>query len=100
MKIMDSIDIPNKQPHSKSDTFEFHCSARNQPRLGYKPIVLHMNPVAVDVRKVVISEKVVTEVDWVSLDRKYDFQMVLTAKQLVRQNVKPYTSFIKWVSIW
>jgi hypothetical protein len=97
---MDLIEIPNKQFLSKTAIYEFHCSARNQPHVPYKPIVLHMNQGVVDVRKVVICEKVVTEVDWTSLDRKYDFQMALTTKQLVRRDVKPYTTFIKSVSIW
>ncbi|KAI8059080.1 uncharacterized protein B0P05DRAFT_559014 [Gilbertella persicaria] len=85
--------------YSKTAFFEFHCSARNQPMLPYKPIVLHMNQGVIDVHKVVISEKKVAEVNWVSLDRKYDFQLNLTTKELVRPDVKPYTSFIKWVSI-
>ncbi|CAO0792670.1 unnamed protein product [Mucor circinelloides] len=86
--------------HSKTAIYEFHCSARNSPSLPYKPIVLHMNQGIIDVRKVVLGEQTVAEVDWVSLDRRYDFQLALTAKHLARCDVKPYTTFNKWVSVW
>ncbi|KAL9556029.1 hypothetical protein MBANPS3_002087 [Mucor bainieri] len=84
---------------SKTAIYEFHCQARNSPVLPYKPIVLHMNQGVIDVRKVVLSEKTVAEVDWVSLDRRYDFKLALTAKHLSRCDVKPYTTFNKWVSV-
>ncbi|KAI8647907.1 hypothetical protein BD408DRAFT_3527 [Parasitella parasitica] len=84
---------------SKTAIYEFHCSARNSPSLPYKPIVIHMNQGVIDVRKVVLSEQTVAEVDWVSLDRRYDFKLALNAKQLARCDVKPYTTFIKWVSV-
>lgn len=86
--------------HSKTAIYEFHCSARNSPSLPYKPIVLHMNQGIIDVRKVVLGEQTVAEMDWVSLDRRYDFQLALTAKHLSRCDVKPYTTFNKWVSVW
>lgn len=85
--------------HSKTAIYEFHGSARNSPSLPYKPMVLHMNQGIIDVRKVVLHEQTITEVDWVSLDRRYDFKLALTAKHLVRCDVKPYTTFIKWVSV-
>ncbi|CEP10217.1 hypothetical protein [Parasitella parasitica] len=84
---------------SKTAIYEFHCLARNSPSLPYKPTVIHMNQGVIDVRKVVLSEQTVAEVDWVSLDRRYDFKLALTAKQLARCDVKPYTTFIKWISV-
>ncbi|KAF7729867.1 hypothetical protein EC973_003601 [Apophysomyces ossiformis] len=83
----------------RTSFFEIHAQARNQPMLPYKPVILYMNEGIVDLQKVVLKKDVVTEIDWVSLDRKYDFQMSLTAKELGRIDVKPYTSFIKKVSI-
>ncbi|KAI8987167.1 hypothetical protein BDB01DRAFT_784848 [Pilobolus umbonatus] len=86
-------------PFNKTSTYEFHCNARNSPNIPYKPVVVHMNQGAVDVKKVVITEHNVAEIDWVTLDRKYDFQLTLSTKQLIRCDVKPYNTFIKWVSI-
>ncbi|GAN07661.1 hypothetical protein MAM1_0170c07163 [Mucor ambiguus] len=91
--------IKDANCHCKTAIYEFHCSARNSPSLPYKPIVLHMNQGVIDVRKVVLSEQTVAEVDWVSLDRRYDFKLALTAKHLTRCDVKPYTTFNKWVSV-
>lgn len=85
---------------SKTAIYEFHCLARNSPSLPYTPTVIHMNQGVIDVRKVVINDQTVAEVDWVSLDRRYDFQLALTATQLTRCDVKPYTSFNKRVSVW
>ncbi|OAD02261.1 hypothetical protein MUCCIDRAFT_156489 [Mucor lusitanicus CBS 277.49] len=58
-----------------------------------------MNQGVIDVRKVVLKEQTIAEVDWVSLDRRYDFKLALTAKHLARCDVKPYTTFNKWVSV-
>ncbi|KAI9482926.1 MAG: hypothetical protein EXX96DRAFT_556162 [Benjaminiella poitrasii] len=86
-------------PYNKTSIYEFHCAARNQPKIPYKPVILYMNEGVINIRKVAINEKKVTEVDWVSLDRKYDFQFSLTTKQLIRSDVKPFTTFNKWISI-
>ncbi|KAI7903918.1 uncharacterized protein BX663DRAFT_349153 [Cokeromyces recurvatus] len=86
-------------PYNKTSIYEFHCAARNQPNGRYKPVILYMNEGILDIRKVAINEKKVTEINWVSLDRKYDFQLSLTTKQLIRSDVKPFTTFNKWISI-
>ncbi|KAG0172139.1 hypothetical protein DFQ28_004291 [Apophysomyces sp. BC1034] len=89
--------LPN--PFGKSSSFEIHAQARNQPIVPYKPVILHMNEGYVDLKKVVLKRNIVTEIDWVSLDRKFDFQMLLTTEELGRIDVKPFTTFIKKVSI-
>ncbi|ORY94101.1 hypothetical protein BCR43DRAFT_495868 [Syncephalastrum racemosum] len=86
-------------PHSKSAFFEIHADARNQPALPYKPVIMHLNQGVVEVDKVISQTKQVTEIDWTSLDRKFDFQMSLTAHELQRPDVRPYTTFVKKVSI-
>ncbi|KAI8886986.1 hypothetical protein K501DRAFT_52311 [Backusella circina FSU 941] len=98
----DMVDaITDKLPkrYSGTSTYEFHCLARNMPQVDYKETVLYMNEGAMELFKVTISERRLTEVDWVSLDRNMDFQMTLTTKELVRPDAKPYTTFIKWVSV-
>lgn len=114
-------------PHSKTAYFEVHAHARNQPALPYKPVIMHLNQGVVEVDKVISQTKQVTEIDWISLDRyvsvkylslslcvciyscmlfltwrvrKFDFQMSLTAHELQRPDVRPYTTFVKKVSIW
>ena len=88
------------KPYRKNAIYEFHCSARNSPQLPYKKNIIHMNQGVIDVRKVVWKERTAAEVNWVSLDRKFDFQFSVATKTLLRQQVKPYTTFIKKVSIW
>jgi hypothetical protein len=80
--------------YNKTLIYEFHCLARNQPTVSYTPTVIHMKQGVIDVRKVALKEKRVVEVDWVSLDRKFDFQLSLETKTLTRCDVKPYTTFI------
>jgi hypothetical protein len=86
--------------YNKTAIFEFHCSGQNQPTIPYKPLVLHLNQGIVNVKKVLPRESTVVEVDWINLDRKFDFQLSLTTKELLRCDVKPFTSFNKKVSIW
>ncbi|KAI9261213.1 hypothetical protein EDC94DRAFT_659738 [Helicostylum pulchrum] len=87
------------QPYKRIAIYEFCCSARNQPALPYRDVVVHMNQGIIDVRKVVLREKKTTAINWVSLDRKFDFQISISTKVLARCDVKPYTTFIKKISI-
>lgn len=97
---MSSENIFPYKPYKEIAIYEFHCSARNQSSLPYRDVVVHMNQGIVDVRKVVLREKKTTAINWVSLDRKFDFQISISTKVLTRCNVKPYTTFIKKISIW
>ena len=72
----------------------------------------------VEFKKVITRKTKVAEIDWVSLDRydneidafllhqlrweyrKFDFQMSLMTHELGRANVKPYTTFLKKISVW
>lgn len=85
--------------HGISAYFEIHANARNQPILPYKPVVLYMSQQAVDFKKIVVATNKITEVNWVSLDRKFDFQMNLQTEELTRMDVKPYSTFLKKISI-
>ncbi|KAG1147930.1 hypothetical protein G6F37_003587 [Rhizopus arrhizus] len=85
--------------HGISAYFEIHANARNQPLLPYKPVVLYMSQQAVDFKKIVVATNKITEINWVSLDRKFDFQMNLETEALTRMDVKPYSTFLKKVSI-
>ncbi|KAI7877805.1 hypothetical protein K492DRAFT_238925 [Lichtheimia hyalospora FSU 10163] len=87
------------KPYSRTANFEIHVKARNQPTLPYKPVVLIMNQDIVEFKKVITRKTKVAEIDWVSLDRKFDFQMSLTTHELGRTNVKPYTTFLKKISV-
>ncbi|KAI8376071.1 uncharacterized protein BYT42DRAFT_373527 [Radiomyces spectabilis] len=86
-------------PFSKIAYFEIHANARNQPALPYKPVIMYMNQGHVELQKVVMRKDTITEIDWISLDRKLDFQVSLTTQELGRTDVKPYTTFIKKVSV-
>ncbi|KAI7884485.1 uncharacterized protein EV154DRAFT_427967 [Mucor mucedo] len=99
LECMTSENILPSPAYNKTSTYEFHCLARNQPIVPFRPVVIHMNEGVINVKKVVLREKVVSKVDWVSLDRKYDFELSLSTKVLARTDVKPYSTFIKRVSI-
>ncbi|KAI8383987.1 hypothetical protein BD560DRAFT_322390 [Blakeslea trispora] len=86
-------------PYSRSSHFEIYAQARNQPMLPYQPVVMYMQQGVVEIKKVVTATNKVVEIDWVSLNRKFDFQMVLQTEQTTRHDVKPYSTFIKKVSV-
>ncbi|KAI8138549.1 hypothetical protein BJV82DRAFT_630303 [Fennellomyces sp. T-0311] len=87
------------KPFNHTGCFEIHAQARNQPTLEYKPVIMIMNQGIVELRKVITRKTKVTEIDWVSLDRKFDFQMSLSCQELGRVDVRPYSTFIKKVSV-
>ncbi|KAI8064995.1 hypothetical protein BDF21DRAFT_427569 [Thamnidium elegans] len=87
------------RPYNKTSIYEFYCSARNQKSLPHRDVVIHMNHKTIVVRKVVLREKKTTAINWVSLDRKFDFQLSISTRVLTRRDVKPYTTFIKKISI-
>ncbi|KAL0095246.1 hypothetical protein F4703DRAFT_1823302 [Phycomyces blakesleeanus] len=78
--------------------FEIHADVRNQPMLPYKRVVMYMTQGVVQLDKVVTRNNPVTEINWISLDRIFDFQMSLKTQEVVRSDVKPYTTFIKRVA--
>ncbi|GAA5800274.1 hypothetical protein HPULCUR_005700 [Helicostylum pulchrum] len=86
-------------PYSRSAYFEMYADARNQPTVEYDPVVMYMSQGVVELKKVVTNTTKVTEIDWVSLDRKFDFQLLLKTEQTTRTDVKPYTTFIKKVAV-
>ncbi|OBZ82371.1 hypothetical protein A0J61_09580 [Choanephora cucurbitarum] len=86
-------------PYSRSAYFEIHAQARNQPVLPYQPVVMYMQQGVVEIKKVVTATNKVVEIDWVSLNRKFDFQLLLQTEQTARHDVKPYSTFIKKVSV-
>ncbi|KAG1473924.1 hypothetical protein G6F56_000663 [Rhizopus delemar] len=97
--MMDEICCILPMPLKRKSFYEFHCSARNQRREDYKNVVMHMKEGIIQVTKVVYSEKTVTEIDWASLGRKLDFQMSLKVRELIRTDVKPFTTFANNMTI-
>ncbi|KAI8343643.1 hypothetical protein BC941DRAFT_344089 [Chlamydoabsidia padenii] len=97
--VMDAIFKTFPENYNKTACYEIHAMARNQPSLDYQPIIMTVNPGAVGLQKVILRQDRVTEIDWVSLDRKFDFQMYLNAEVLGRTDVKPYSTFLKKLSI-
>lgn len=86
-------------PYSRSAYFEMYADARNQPSVEYDPVVMYMSQGVVELKKVVTNTTKVTEIDWVSLERKFDFQFLLKTEQTTRTDVKPYSTFIKKVAM-
>lgn len=74
---------------------EFYCLSRNQKRIPYQPIIIQMKDAIIEAHKVIYSQKVVTEIDWMCLDRKLDFQLSLKVQDHIRRDVKPIKTFVK-----
>lgn len=87
------------EPYGNSANYEIYANARNQPMTPYQPVVMHMSQGVVELKKVVTNSTKIVEVDWVSLDRKFDFQMLLKTEETTRMDVKPYNTFIKKVAV-
>lgn len=63
------------KPYTQVAYFEIHAQARNQPALPYKPVIMTMGQTVVELQKVILGQKKVTEIDWVSLDRSLSLIM-------------------------
>ncbi|CAO3643924.1 unnamed protein product [Mucor hiemalis] len=87
------------EPYGYSANYEIYANARNQPMVPYQPVVMHMSQGVVELKKVVTKTTKIVEVDWVSLDRKFDFQMLLKTEETTRMDVKPFNTFIKKVAV-
>jgi hypothetical protein len=88
------------EAYSKSGSFEIYANARNQPSMPYQKVVIHMSETVVEWKKIVTKASKVTEIDWVSLDRKFDFQLLLKTEELAeRTDVKPYNTFLRKVAV-
>ncbi|KAL9556054.1 hypothetical protein PS6_002548 [Mucor atramentarius] len=86
--------------HSRRVSFEIYANARNQPSMPYQPVVMYMkNQGVVELTKVVTTTNKVTEIEWVSLDRKFDFQFLLQTEEKTRMDVKPFNTFINRVAV-
>ncbi|CEJ01988.1 hypothetical protein RMCBS344292_16007 [Rhizopus microsporus] len=79
--------------------YEFYCNSRNQKRMSYQPIIIQMKDAIIEAQKVIHSQKVVTEIDWMCLDRKLDFQLSLKVQDHIRRDVKPIKTFVKKVAM-
>ncbi|ORE02646.1 hypothetical protein BCV72DRAFT_252354 [Rhizopus microsporus var. microsporus] len=78
---------------------EFYCLSRNQKGIPYQPIIIQMKDAIIEAQKVIYSQKVVTEIDWMCLDRKLDFQLSLKVQDHIRRDVKPIKTFVKKVAM-
>ncbi|KAL9548785.1 hypothetical protein MBANPS3_005528 [Mucor bainieri] len=86
--------------HSRRVSFEIYANARNQPSMPYQPVIMYMkNQGVVELSKVITATNKVTEIDWVSLDRKFDFQFLLQTEESTRMDVKPFNTFINRVAV-
>ncbi|KAI9491692.1 hypothetical protein BDB00DRAFT_476456 [Zychaea mexicana] len=82
-----------------SSFFEIHVKSRAKMNESYKPAVLYTESSTGNFFKVHLQQHVLTEVDWVSLDEKFDFQMALTVKEVGRKEVSPFKPFIRRIAL-
>lgn len=79
--------------------YEFYCLSRNQRGMPYRPITIHMKDAIIEAQKVIYSERVVTEIDWMCFDRKLDFRLSLKVQDHIRRDVKPIKTFVKRITM-
>ena len=94
---LDSIGANFGQAYHRSGFFEVHVEGRAKMSEHFKPGVLYIDASGAKCFKVHLQEYKLAEIDWVSLDRKFDFQMTLTAKEMGRAEVAPFKPFMRRV---
>ncbi|CAO3693139.1 unnamed protein product [Umbelopsis ramanniana] len=98
-EIINSISDILPQPYGRGAHYEITANARNQPHHPYSEVNMRVNANIIDLEKVTICHQTIAEVDWVSLDRKFDFSLKLTKKDQLRTDIKPFSTFIRKVSM-
>ncbi|CAG8491482.1 5716_t:CDS:10, partial [Ambispora leptoticha] len=87
------------EPSAKTAFFEINADARNNPNTGYVPVTMLVNCDYVALNKVALRWNHLVNFDWSILDRKVDFQLCLKTRTSIRNDVKPFSTFIKKASV-
>ncbi|CAG8708231.1 12456_t:CDS:2, partial [Dentiscutata heterogama] len=90
---------PLYRNHGRSSFFEINANARNSPHAGYTPVSMYVNCDFVSLDKVTMQWNHLVDVDWTVLDRNFDFEISLQSRRVLRSDVKPFTTFMKKVSV-
>ncbi|KAI8146208.1 hypothetical protein BJV82DRAFT_600905 [Fennellomyces sp. T-0311] len=94
---LDSIGNNCGHAFYRSAFFEVHVEGRAKMNEHFKPGVLYIDASGAKCFKVHLHQHVLAEIDWVSLDKKFDFQMNLTVKEMGRAEVSPFKPFMRRV---
>jgi len=84
---------------SKSAYFEIKANARNAPQGPFTEVYMYVNMGFVSLEKVMLKWEPLVNVDWTILDRKSDFSAILTTRRSIRHDVKPFSTFVKKISV-
>ncbi|KAK9729754.1 hypothetical protein K7432_000002 [Basidiobolus ranarum] len=79
--------------------YVIEADARSSTNTHYCPVRLHINVNMVKLEKVVTKKDRVLDIDWNSLSRVYDFQLKIWTRKHLRHDAKPYSTFLKNISI-
>ncbi|PKY39580.1 hypothetical protein RhiirA4_393647 [Rhizophagus irregularis] len=95
------IDVLGSTPinKSKSAYYEIKAKARNAPQGPMSEVFMYVNMGFVSLEKVMLNWEPLVNIDWTILDRKVDFSAVLTSRRAIRHDVKPFSTFIKKISV-
>ncbi|ORX95749.1 hypothetical protein K493DRAFT_22761 [Basidiobolus meristosporus CBS 931.73] len=85
--------------HSRQPYYIVEADARFSPSKSYSTVQLHINANMVNLEKVVTKKDHVLDINWNSLSRVYDFQLKIWTRKHLRHDIKPYTTFLKNISI-
>ncbi|CAG8445075.1 7771_t:CDS:10 [Dentiscutata erythropus] len=83
----------------RNSFFEINANARNSPHAGYTPVSMYVNCDFVSLDRVTMQWNHLVDVDWTVLDRNFDFEISLQSRRVLRSDVKPFTTFMKKVSV-
>ncbi|RIA87972.1 hypothetical protein C1645_262147 [Glomus cerebriforme] len=84
---------------SKSAYYEILAEARNAPQDNVSNVYMYLNMGFVSLEKVMLNWDPLVNIDWTILDRKTDFSMILATRRAIRHDVRPFSTFVKKVSV-
>ncbi|CAG8512681.1 15528_t:CDS:10, partial [Cetraspora pellucida] len=93
------VEVLGTKTCGRASFFEINANARNSPYAGYTPVSMYVNCDFVSLDKVKLDWNHLVDIDWTVLDRNYDFGISLQSRRVLRSDVKPFTTFMKKVSV-
>ncbi|KAI7861459.1 hypothetical protein BDF14DRAFT_340146 [Spinellus fusiger] len=83
--------IPKTQCHYS--VYEIYARVRNRSDLPYTSVIIYVEYDTSNLLKVATLPEKITDIQWIVLERKLDFQISLTTQSLCEANSEPYISF-------
>ncbi|KAI9314773.1 hypothetical protein BX666DRAFT_2029027 [Dichotomocladium elegans] len=90
--------LPSK-PSARSLFYEIHNNFRTKGSEPWRQATMYVAATSAKMYKLHLLQQSIAEVDWISLDRKFDFQLQLKASEIGRAETKPFMSFTRRMAL-